>query len=310
MSGAMAITRRGFLQGAGAGAALGLAAGAGAGRASAMEPIQRKGSGVMKLSLAAYSLRDYLTAPPGSKGAIDLAGFVDYCAAQGLQGTELTSYYFPKSFDREYLFGIRRQAFRLGLDVSGGAIGNDYCQPPGPKLDLDLEKTQQWIDHYADLGAPVIRVFAGSVAKGDTEKQAIDRCVKTLEVACALAGKRGVTLALENHGGITAYADTMLQIVKGVQSPWFGVNLDTGNFRMDDDPYVALAKLAPYAVNVQVKLTLGRKSKPEPADLARVVGLLRDAGYSGWVVLEYEEPDDPYSAIPRHLDTLRSLLRA
>ena len=45
--------------------------------------------------------------------------------------------------------------------------------------------------------------------------------------------------------------------------------------------------------NVQVKTDVSRRGKgKEPADLARVVGLLRNAKYSGYVVLEYEGADD------------------
>lgn len=299
------IDRRGFLAlSAGTAAAANLTS-----QARAIEPIERKGKPVLKLSLAAYSFRDYLNAKPGATGAMDMAGFLDYCASLGLEGAELTSYYFPKTFDRDYLFELKRRAFLAGLDISGGAIGNDYCQPPGPKRDKDLEHTKTWVDHYADLGAPTIRVFAGNVPKGESEETAIARCIETLEEACAIAGKRGVMLALENHGGITEHADTMLKIIRGVKSPWFAVNLDSGNFRSADDPYAELAKIAPYAVNAQIKLTMGRKGKSEPADLSRTVGVLKDSGYSGWVVLEYEERQDPYHAVPKYLDELRNLIK-
>ena len=86
------------------------------------------------------------------------------------------------------------------------------------------------------------------------------------------------------------------------------MNLDTGNFH-SADPYADLAKLAPYAVNVQVKTEISRGGKPkEEADLARIVNILREARYSGYVVLEYEAAEDPMTAIPRHIKTLRSLI--
>ena len=62
----------------------------------------------------------------------------------------------------------------------------------------------------------------------------------------------------------------------GMIGAWFGVNLDTGNFHTAD-PYGDLAKCAPYAVNVQVKVDMFPNNKKEPADLARVVKILRDA---------------------------------
>ena len=88
----------------------------------------------------------------------------------------------------------------------------------------------------------------------------------------------------------------------------FGVNLDTGNFH-GADPYADLAKIAPYAVNVQVKTEIAPAGgKKGDADLSREIAILRDAKYSGYVVLEYEAAEDPMVAIPRHIKTLRSLM--
>lgn len=114
-------------------------------------------------------------------------------------------------------------------------------------------------------------------------------------------------LGLENHGGIVATADGLLKLVEAVKSPWLGVNLDSGNFRTAD-PYADLARCAPYAVNVQYKVEIQRGSREapkEPADAARVVRILRDAGYQGFLTLEYEAAEDPFEAVPRHLDELR-----
>jgi sugar phosphate isomerase/epimerase len=154
----------------------------------------------------------------------------------------------------------------------------------------------------------VIRIFAGKVAKGETEEVAVARAIEGIKESLPYAAKKGVTLALENHGGITATPDQLLTLVKAVDSPNFGVNLDTGNFRTAD-PYADLARIAPYAVNVQVKTEIGREGQSkEDADLAKLIRILRDARYSGYVVLEYEAADDPMTAVPRHIKTLRDLI--
>jgi sugar phosphate isomerase/epimerase len=116
-------------------------------------------------------------------------------------------------------------------------------------------------------------------------------------------------LGLENNGGIVATAHDLLTIVRAVKSPWFGVNLDTGNFH-SADPYADLARCVPYAVNVQYKVEMHREGTgpKEPADAARVVNILRDGGYQGFVALEYEAAGNPHDAVPRHLRELRDLL--
>ena len=297
-------TRRNFLQ------STALAALSGAclrSRSSwAIPPVGRTRPSHLKLSLAAYSYRQFLQAKPPK---MDLFDFVNLCADMGLDGVELTSYYFPPEVDTEYLHRLKQHAFMLGLDVSGTSVGNNFCLPDGPARDAQLALVRKWVDNAAELDAPVIRIFAGNVAKGDAEDQAVERAIAGITASLPYAAERGVTLALENHGGITATPEKILKIVKGVDAPNFGVNLDTGNFH-GDDPYEELAKLAPYAVNVQVKTEISRKGqRKEPADLAKVIGLLREARYSGYVVLEYEAAEDPMKAVPHAIEALRALIR-
>lgn len=300
------ISRRRFLAAGGAVGGAVLTAGH---LARAIEPFQRSGEPILKLGLAGYSLRRYFGGSRGGGGTLDMPGFIDYCASLGLDGAELTSYYFPQEFDRDYLNGLKRRAHLAGVDISGGAIANNFTLPPGEKLEEQVRHTKKWIDHYEALGAPVIRIFAGSPPEGTSEEEAIRRSVPVIERACEYAGSRGVMLAMENHD-FTARVGRLLEIVQAVQSPWFGINFDSGNFR-SDDPYADMRRIAPYAINVQVKTEIqpaGQRSRP--ADLSRIVGILKDADYSGYIVLEYEAEEDPYAAIPRHVETLRALVEA
>lgn len=269
---------------------------------AAIEPLKRTGKPKFKFSLAAYSYRDLLTAKPP---VLALDDFIRDCATMGLEGTELTSYYFPLEPSNEYLTSLKRLAFELGLDVSGTAVGNDFCLPPGVERDRELAQVKRWIDRAAVLGAPVIRIFSGNAKDGQDAGEAHRLAVAGIEECCAAAGERGVMLALENHGGLTATAEGMLKLVHDVQSPWFGVNLDTGNFRTAD-PYGDLAKIAPYAVNVQVKVVVQPEGGAKaPADYARLAKTLADVGYRGYIVLEFEENEDPRVACPRHVKELR-----
>ena len=270
--------------------------------ASAIEPIPRNGQPKFKFSLAAYSYRDLLK---GDSPKLTLQDFVGDCAAMGLEGTELTSYYFPKNTTPEYLRTLRRQCFRLGLDVSGTAVGNDFGHPAGEARTREIANVKQWIDFAEILGAPVIRIFAGHAKPDQTEAQTHSLMVAGIEECCEYAGKHGVHLALENHGGPTATADGLLAFVRDVNSPWFGVNLDSGNFRSTDDPYAELERIAPYALNAQIKVVMSVGGKKEPADFARLAKILRQAHYRGYVVLEYEEEGDPREKCPKFMDQMR-----
>jgi sugar phosphate isomerase/epimerase len=277
-------------------------------RARAIPPIGRSRPSHLRLSIAAYSYRDYLT---GKKNPnFDLFQFVNLAADMALDAVEPTAYYFPSDVTSDYLYRLKLHAFGLGLDISGTAIGNNFCLPPGPKRDEQITTALRWIDRAAELGAPVIRIFAGNVARGSTEDQAVSWAIDGINAVLPHAASKGIVLALENHGGITTTAQQVMKIVKAIDAPNFGVNLDTGNFR-GNDPYDEMAQLAPYAMNVQVKTEIesGRERGKEAADLGRVVAILREARYSGYVVLEYEAAEDPLKAIPRHIQTLRQLIR-
>jgi sugar phosphate isomerase/epimerase len=223
-----------------------------------------------------------------------------------LEGTELTAYYFPTPLTDEYLADLRRHCFRLGLDVSGSAVGNDFCHPSGAERTKQIASVKQWVDHMAVLGAPVIRIFSGSVKKNQTEEEAHRLAVEAIEECCQHAGQHGIHLALENHGGLTATPEGLLKLVKDVKSPWFGVNLDSGNFR-GKDVYAELEEIAPYAINVQIKVVVSPAGqRRQPSDFKRLAKILSTTGYRGYIVLEYEETnEDPRTACPKFINQIR-----
>ena len=299
-----ASTRRSFLK-----QSLTLALGSSALSMSAfaVEPFKRPGAPRLSLSLAAYSFRDSFTGKDQKK--ITLYDFVDYCADQGCQGAELTSYYFPTPLTTEFLLSLKRHAFLRGVEISGSAVGNNFAMGPGEKRDAQIKLVKDWVDHAAILGAPHIRVFAGQKPKDIGLVEAKKLCIEGLEECSEYAGKKGIFLGLENHHGIVTEPDDLLDIVRGVKSQWLGINLDTGNFNTDD-PYADLVKCAPYAVNVQLKAEIQpRGKKKEEADVPRLIRILRDANYQGYVALEYED-NDPWGSVPVWLKKMKQAIGA
>jgi sugar phosphate isomerase/epimerase len=134
-------------------------------------------------------------------------------------------------------------------------------------------------------------------------------CIEAYKECADYAGKKGIFLGMENHHGIVDDPDNLVKIVRAVDSPWAGINFDSGNFNTED-PYADLIKIAPYAVNVQLKMEIKRKgaAKSEPSDIPRVIKILKDANYQGWFTLEYEVAEDPFVAVPRILKELKPML--
>jgi sugar phosphate isomerase/epimerase len=272
----------------------------------AVEPIKRSGKPRLQLALAAYSFRETFRNKDESK-RITMENFVDFCADHNC-AAEVTSYFFPDPVTRDYLIKLKRQAFLRGIPISGSAVGNNFALPPGPEREKNIQLVKTWVDHCVVLGAPHIRVFAGPTQDKDIGP-AKKRCIEALEECGEYAGKHGIFLGLENHGGIVTDPDDLLEIVKAVKSPWVGINLDTGNFHTDD-PYADLARCAPYAVNVQVKAEIKPRGKTakEESDVKRLVKILRDTNYQGFVALEYEAKLDPWKAVPEWLKKLGNAL--
>ena len=285
--------------------------------AGAAEAFKRTGKPRLQLSMAAYSFRQYFKDSSHKRETetdpakrIDLFDFIDYCAEHGCAGAELTAYYFPKDANTDFFIRIKRHAFLRGVAISGTSVGNNFALPKGEQLSKQIADVKQWIDYAAIMGAPHIRVFAGA-AKDISDAEARTMCIGAMDECCDYAGTKGIFLGLENHGGIVAEPEGLLEIVRAVKSPWIGINLDTGNFHTED-PYADLAKIAPYAVNVQLKVEIKRlgQKENEPSDLPRVVKILRDANYQGFVALEYEAKADPWQAVPPVLKLMKELFAA
>src|SRR5439155_11028601 len=184
----------------------------------------------------------------------------------GLSAVELTEYYFAET-SPAYLAKLKGMCTRLGLDISGTAISNDFCVADPAKLKEEIAKVKTWTEHTSRLGGKTMRIFAGTAPRGTSEEKARKQCVEAIQEVCDHAAQFGVFMALENHGGIVTTGEQLLAVVTAVKHDWFGVNLDTGNFR-SPDPYADIAKAAPYAVVVQIKTDVHPNGQQkEDADL-------------------------------------------
>jgi len=207
-----------------------------------------------------------------------------------LDGVDFTVYWFPDTSDA-FLLPLKRLAFREAVEIYSISVRTEMTQPTPDLQAKQLEDLKKWVDVAEKLGAGHIRVFGGKIPKGATEDQAAGWVAEVLKRGADYAGKKGVILGLENHGGITEKAETIVKIVKQVDSPWVGVNVDTGNFNRN--AYAQLETIMPWAVNVQVKTECkpDDTGKPAPSDWDRIARMLIEKGYRGYLALEYEGKD-------------------
>jgi sugar phosphate isomerase/epimerase len=299
-----------------------LAAGAGlgsvCGTASAQTPIKRAGGARLKTSLNAYSFNKTLNDNlKGRDKGMTLFDLLDYCAEQNFDAIDPTGYFFPgypKVPADKYLNDFKRRAFVLGLDVSGTGVRNDFATPDKDKRAADVKLVKEWIEAAARLGAPVLRVFAGPEPKGHARDEVVEWMVEALRQCVEHAQKYGVLIGIQNHWDYLKTSEQVLQIVKKVDSEWFGTIVDTGYF-LAGDPYKEMAAVAPYAVNWQVKEKVDGQEFKVKTDLKKVVRIAREAGYRGYLPIETlsrksGEPDyDPRARAAQLLKALREAMR-
>ncbi len=256
----------------------------------------------LRSAICAYSFRDAL-----QKGTLKYEDFVPMAVDNDVDGLDLTVYWFP-STDASFLLPLKRLAYRHGVEIYSISVRTNMCQPTAELRDKEVADVKKWIDVAASLGAGHIRVFGGTVPKTSTEDEAAKWVVDVLARGAAYAAGKGVILGLENHGGITARASRIVEIIKKVDSPWAAVNLDTGNFTAD--AYAQIAEILPYAANVQYKTEIrGTDGILEVADWDRLTKMIATSGYRGYLALEYENKEDALVSVPPLLKKLNGLVR-
>lgn len=261
---------------------------------------QSNGRARLRSGLVAYSFREAL-----SKHRMNYEDLLRLAADLNIDGLDLTVYWFPDTSDA-FLLPLRRLAYKLAVDLYSLAIHSNMCQPTPDLQRREVDNVRKWVDIAQKVGAGHVRVFGGSVPAGATEDQAATWVIEILKRSAEYAASKGIILGLEDDGGITERADRVVQIVRQVDSPWVGINLDTGNF--SSDPYNQIEKCMPYAVNVHFKSEVQLDGKSQAADWDRILGMFAKAGYRGHIALEYEAPEDPATAVPRLIRKLRPLL--
>ena len=248
-------------------------------------------------SITAYSFRDQL-----KSGSMTYADVIRMAADNGADGVDLTVYWLQDT-SNEALFALKKLAYRSAVSLYTIGVRARMAQPTPELQAAEVETVRKWLDVAERLGTGHMRVFGGAVPKGASEDQAVAWAVETLKRCAEEAGKKGITLGVEDDGGITTDAARTVEIVRKADSPWAGINLDIGNFR--DDGYSQIAMCAPYATNVHFKTHVRVNGHAEETDIPRVLKILGGAGYRGYLSIEYESTENPVQVVPELVGKLR-----
>ncbi len=254
----------------------------------------------LKAGLVAYSYRTELAAKTMSYEDV-----IHKAADWGLDGVDVTVYWFPDTSDK-YLAGLRRTAQRAGVQLYNTGVRVSLSQPTKELQDAQVESIKKWVDVADRLGASHVRVFGGAIPKGATQDQAIAWAVEVLKRGAEYSGSKGITLGVEDDGGLTATAEPTIAIAKQTESPWAGINADCGN--LPKNGYAQFEMLLPYATSIHFKSQMtDENGTHNPADWPRLLNMIAKSGYRGFVGLEYENTNAA-TEVPRLCAELRTLI--
>lgn len=256
----------------------------------------------MRLACSSYSYHDELASE------MDLAAFFDVCADElGVDGVELIDDHLP-GLDPDSLDRVAALAADRGLDVACLSVFyNDFAKATRAERRADVAAVTDALDAADRLGADVLRAFTGFPGLHDRDHgtPAVWRDVTTCLQECVdYARTAETTLAVENHNhdGLVRTADDVFRVRSGVNGP-LGLVLDLSNYvdgaasvrrtlHLADHVHAAYDDVAPDG------------SEPTYDYYDEMLSSLRDAGYDGYVTLEYEGDEDPFEAVPRALSYL------
>jgi sugar phosphate isomerase/epimerase len=242
-----------------------------------------------QISLAEWSLHRALFAKELDNLDFAKTAKQDY----GIEAIEFVNQFFKdKAKDQKYLDELKKRSHDLGVKMMLIMIDGE-----GELGDPDLKKRMKavenhypWVEAAKFLGCHSIRVNAAS--KGSYEDQMF-RAADGLRALSEFGDQHGINVIVENHGGLSSNGQWLSAVIKKVDHKRCGTLPDFGNFNLGDgkeyDRYKGVAELMPFAKAVSAKShEFNDQGEEVQTDYHKMMKIVVDAGYHGYVGIEYE----------------------
>lgn len=214
---------------------------------------------------------------------------------------------FMTSYDRDYLKQTVKAAANAGVTMEGMAVDRtgDLSEIDDVKRAEAVKNAMAYFDIAMELGLDYFRVNTGGSPEALPEM--VEACIDSYSQLAEVAGRRGVKVAIENHGGLSTKPETIVEIIEGVGSDHLGTLPDCGNFP-EDNLIEDLRVIMPYAVNVHVKWSRG--DKPGKRDLFAVTRMVKESGFDGTMFIEDGGSIDDHQGVLELKGALTACLNA
>lgn len=284
----------------------------------------------MKISVSSYSFSQQIGA-----GKMTQLSCVAKAKEMGFDAIEFTDIAGAGdlALQKENARKIRKEADRVGIEINAYTIGANLFQPTAEEQAAEIERLKGQVEVAAILGAKVMRhdvcYRLGKTGNSRSFGLMLPTIAEGARQVTAYAETYGIKTCTENHGFIAQDSYRVEQLFNAVAHDNYGLLVDIGNFVCaDEDPALAVSRVAPYAVHVHLKDMLVRKAPTGVcAAMTRggnyfagaVVGegdvpvkqclrIIKATGYDGYLSLEYEGAEDCLTGIARGLANVKKML--
>jgi sugar phosphate isomerase/epimerase len=265
----------------------------------------------MQLSLAGWSLHPLFRA---AAEPLQLLDFPRFTRDQfGIEAVELNNIFFA-STEPAYLKRLVQAAHSAGVKLLNIAVDEkgDLSADDDAARAEGLANYSRWVPVAREIGCSAIRANSGGktiIHRG----RAIERCIDSFRRLADAGRKHGIAILMENHGGLSVDADSILQVIEAVRETHgqgaVGTLPDFGNWPDTADREGSLRKIMPYAKAVHAKvLEIDEHLNHPRFDLVRCVQITREGGYDGYLGIEFEGAGDRIESIKRAVRKLTPLL--
>lgn len=254
--------------------------------ATGWNPLRAAAEPWFKISLAQWSLNKAIF---GKK--LDPLDFPKVAKEEyGINAVEyVNQFYKAKKNDDAYLKQLHERCKDLGVTSvlimcdGEGALGD----PDTTARDKAVKNHHRWIDWAKYLGCHSIRVNADARNKGSFDEQ-LERAADGLAKLTEYGDNQGINVIVENHGGLSSNGKWLSGVMKKVNHPRCGTLPDFGNF-YEYDRYQGVTDLMPFAKGVSAKsYDFDAEGNDTKIDYAKMLKIVKDAGYKGYIGIEYE----------------------
>ncbi|HWV20526.1 MAG TPA: sugar phosphate isomerase/epimerase family protein [Devosia sp.] len=289
----------------------------------------------MKIGLSSYSFRPML-----ADGRLNVETLFDWLEEHGAEHLEIATFSFAApgaeagfdlSAEEAALTRLEAAVARSGVPISGFCLGANFLQGEERRAQIDLVKRH--VELCTRFGAGFLRHDVVPWALRLTDAGEFEAAFSSIVDGCRevaeFGAQHGVVTSVEDHGFFMNGAERLLRLVHAVDHPNFKLTVDVGNFLcVDDNPYVSTRRTLPHASFVHVKNFYTRRSEPGPGwlktaggefirgavfgygdlDSKALLASVVDAGYDGFLSLEYEGAEPTLFGCEVGLNNIRRML--